>query len=364
MTRISGASSGLVADRDGTEIGGGSGGGDGAILDGADSNLKATVRDYTNSNPLAIALTDSSGDQIDTLPISASSLPLPAGAATAANQSTIIGHVDGLEALLTTIDSDTSTLAGAVSGSEMQVDIVGITPDLMLGTDFSNVFGAASVVSATPAVKVEEQGTVTVDLGANNDVTTELTTADLDTGAGTDTRAVVGLVGTASGGGKLIPGSATDGLLVNLGSNNDVAQATHDNLNANANLQISDADASASNPVPVRPNEYELAGNTNHVKKYYTNSGSVTDGIIWSPAAGKRWYVTLLTINVSAACTVTIEDDLTAGDDVVYKAEFAANSGVVLPFGDTPMFSGEDAADLLVTTTAGNVYITAVGYEV
>lgn len=46
------------------------------------------------------------------------------GVSTAANQSTIIGHVDGIEGLLTTIDGDTGTLAGAVSGSEMQVDIV------------------------------------------------------------------------------------------------------------------------------------------------------------------------------------------------------------------------------------------------
>jgi hypothetical protein len=52
------------------------------------------------------------------------SITLPTGAATAANQSTIIGHVDGIEALLTTIDADTSTIAGAVSGSEMQVDVV------------------------------------------------------------------------------------------------------------------------------------------------------------------------------------------------------------------------------------------------
>jgi len=33
---------------------------------------------------------------------------------------------------------------------------VSIAQDVMLGTDFSNVFGAASLVSATPAVKVEE----------------------------------------------------------------------------------------------------------------------------------------------------------------------------------------------------------------
>ena len=42
--------------------------------------------------------------------------------------------------------------------------------DFMLGTDFSNVFGAASLISATPAVKVEEQGTVTVDATGSGDV--------------------------------------------------------------------------------------------------------------------------------------------------------------------------------------------------
>ncbi|MCA9333432.1 hypothetical protein KC963_00100 [Candidatus Saccharibacteria bacterium] len=106
---------------------------------------------------------------------------LPSDAASATNQSTIIGHVDGIETLLGTIDADISILAAAVSAGNVQVEIT---------------------------------NTPTVD--------TELTTADLDTGAGTDTRAVVGLVGSASGGGELIPGSATDGLLVNLGSNNDV----------------------------------------------------------------------------------------------------------------------------------------------
>mgnify|MGYP001586779144 CR=1 FL=1 len=86
-------------------------------------------------------------------------------------------------------------------------------------------FGAnADAASATGSISAKLRfiagtgipitGTVTVD--------SELTTADLDTGAGTDTRAVVGLVGSASGGGALIPGSATDGLLVNLGANNDV----------------------------------------------------------------------------------------------------------------------------------------------
>lgn len=56
---------------------------------------------------------------------------LPTGASTSAKQDTIISHLDGVEGLLTTIDGDTGnistkidTLAGAVSGSEMQVDVL------------------------------------------------------------------------------------------------------------------------------------------------------------------------------------------------------------------------------------------------
>lgn len=204
-----------------------------------------------------------------TQPVSAASLPLPTGASTSANQTTIIGHLDGVEGLLTTIDTDTGTLAGAVSGTEVQVDVVGALPA------GNNNIGDVDVASL-PALP-----------------------------AGTNAI------------GKLLP--------------NDVDVTTH----------------------------------TNYARKYYTNAGAVTDGIIWSPAAGKRWHVTTLKIQVSAACTVTIEDDLAAGDAVVDKYEFAANSGITLNFDkDYPLASAEDAADLLITTTAGNVYVLAVGYEV
>jgi len=110
--------------------------------------------------------------------------------------------------------------------------------------------------------------------------------------------------------------------------------------------------------------ESDLAtATTAHVKKYYTSAGAATDGIIWSPAAGKRWYVTDIFINVSAAATITLEDDLAAGDSAVWKAELAANSGWSHSF-TTPLYSGEDAADLIITTTAGNVYVTVTGYEI
>lgn len=134
---------------------------------------------------------------------------------------------------------------------------------------------------------------------------------------------------------------------------------------SNKVLQISGLPAGTNviGAVDNIPTDYELAGNTTHVTKYYTSAGAATDGIVWSPAAGKRWYVTDIIINVSEAATVTLEDDLAGGDSAVFKAELAANSGISHSF-NTPLFSGEDAADLLVTTDAGNVYITVTGYEI
>lgn len=59
-----GATAVRVANPDGTTISGGSGGGDGAIVDGSNSAIKATVKDLTNSNPVTVAIVDTSGDQI------------------------------------------------------------------------------------------------------------------------------------------------------------------------------------------------------------------------------------------------------------------------------------------------------------
>lgn len=113
------------------------------------------------------------------------------------------------------------------------------------------------------------------------------------------------------------------------------------------------------------PPDVDVTAHTNYKKFYYTNAGAVTDGIVWSPAAGKRWHILWMVINVSADATVTFEDDKAAGDEVVMKAEIAGKSGFPVTCPEKyPLASGEDAADLLITTTAGDVYIFGVGYEV
>ena len=85
-------------------------GGDVAIevhLDKAeDSVLMFSNTSSDGSGTRYVPLVDSSGHlQVDAL-----SSALPSGAATAANQSTIIGHVDGVETLITSTNSKIDTL--------------------------------------------------------------------------------------------------------------------------------------------------------------------------------------------------------------------------------------------------------------
>lgn len=100
------------------------------------------------------------------MPVSAASLPLPAGAATAAKQPAV-GTAGSAAA-------DVLSIQGIASMTPIKVDGSAVTQP---------VSGSVSVSG-------------TVD--------TELTTANLNTGAGTDTRAVVGLVYAASGGAVLV----------------------------------------------------------------------------------------------------------------------------------------------------------------
>lgn len=64
--------------------------------------------DFASETTLAALLAELQlkADLTETQPVSVASLPLPTGAATAANQTTIIGHVDGIEALLTSIAAE------------------------------------------------------------------------------------------------------------------------------------------------------------------------------------------------------------------------------------------------------------------
>lgn len=161
------------------------------LIHGADGTNDG---DVATANPLPVVQTGTPG--------------LPTGAATAAKQDTGNTSIASIDGKITAVD----TGAVVVSSSALPTGASTSAKQDTGNTSLASIDGKITAVN-TGAVVVAS-GSITAD--------TELTTADVDTGAGTDTRAVVGLVGTKSGGGVLIPGDATAGLKVDLGSDNDV----------------------------------------------------------------------------------------------------------------------------------------------
>lgn len=100
-------------------------GGEAVTVTGGKLDVNASV-DTTGLALAANQLPDGHNVTVDnaSLAVTAAALPLPSGAATSAKQDTVIGHVDGIETLLGTIDADTSTLAGTDFATEAKQDAI------------------------------------------------------------------------------------------------------------------------------------------------------------------------------------------------------------------------------------------------
>ena len=143
------------------------------------------VAGYDGANVRAIK-TDSTGEvQVDI-----SSSALPSGAATSALQTA--GNN-----LLTTIDADTSALAGAVSGTEVQVDVVASLP---AGT---NAIGKLAANSGVDIGDVDVTSLPSIPTGTNS-----IGTVGLDTG--TNSIGTVGLDAGTNAIGKLVANDGVD----------------------------------------------------------------------------------------------------------------------------------------------------------
>lgn len=305
------------------------------------ANGQATM---ANSEPVVIASDQSA------VPVSGTvtaNIGTVATLATAAKQDTLDTSVNTLLkpastlAAVTTVGTITNpvavtnagitTIAGAVSGTEMQVDVLTMPTVTVTATNLDVQSGGADLATSAQGAAIQTAVEIIDNAISGSEMQVDVVAA-------------------------LPAGTNAIGKLA-----------------ANSGVDIGDVDVTSLPALPagtnaigkLLPPDVDIAAHTNYARKYYTSTGAATDGIIWSPAAGKRWHVVSLYINVSAAATVTLEDDKAAGDDPVFKSEFAANSGVFITFPEKyPMASSEDAADLLITTSAGNVYVTAVGYEI
>lgn len=356
----------------------------------------------------SLASIDGKITAVNTGAVVISSSALPSGASTAAKQPALgtagtasadVITVQGI-ASMTAIKVDGSgvtqpvsgtvavtnagitTIAGAVAGTEMQVDVLTMPT---VAVSQSGTWDEVGINDSGNSITVDNAQLSVVGTGTEA-TAMRVTIATDSTGVLSvdDNGGILTVDGTVALGagtaeiGKLAAGVANIGDVdvasIAAGDNNignvDIVSGTITTVSTvTAVTAITNALPAGTNTlgaVKSVPSDIDINGsNANHADKYYTNAGAVTDGIVWSPAAGKRWHVLTLYINVSAAATVTLEDDLAGGDVARWKGELAANSGVVLTYDkEHPFSSGEDAADLIITTTAGNVYVQAVGYEV
>lgn len=195
-TKLDSIISGQLPDGHNVTIDNGAGGSAVNIQDGGNSitidNAALTeLGNAINSNRVDINIANSGV----TVPISASALPLPSGAATAANQSTGNSSLSSIDGKITTCNTGSiagtvtanagtnlntsalalesggnlATVAGAVSGSEMQVDVVASLP---AGT---NNIGDVDVVTQPARDNATDTITASLDTAAIMNDTTALT---------------------------------------------------------------------------------------------------------------------------------------------------------------------------------------------
>lgn len=117
------------------------------------------------------------------------------GVSTATNQTTIIGHLDGVEGLLTTIDADTSALAGAVK-AEDAAHTTGDTGIMALAVRSDTLAARAGTTGDYTPLQVDAQGAVYSRIVSSSGATIDPQTDDAAFTAGTSIMSVVGGIAT------------------------------------------------------------------------------------------------------------------------------------------------------------------------
>jgi len=290
-----------------------------------------------------------------------------------ADLTTIIGHVDGLEGLLTTIDADTSTLAAVDFATGADVASLGVTGGGVEATALrvtiaSDSTGTLSVDDGGGALTVD--GTVTANLSATDnavldDIAAKLATIDADTsalfGAVAGTEVQVDIVSSAAipvtdnsgsltvddGGGALtVDGSVTANAGTNLNTS-ALALETGGNLaGAATSLAVIDdwdqSDRAKVNSQDVSGTVIENAIEVT-VKRAIIDAATSGDNTIVAAVTNKK--IRVLSLFLVSAGTVNVRFESGAsGTALTGQMNLIANTGFVLPHNPHGWFqSGESA---------------------
>lgn len=129
-------------------------GADGAVLDGVDPAIKATVKDLTNSNPLTVAMVDSNGDQVSSFGGGTQYTEDAVAAANPVGTVTILVRDDALTGSLVSADGDNVAARGNNKGEQY-----------VKATDTDTILGAVTA-SPTANTVLDRLKTIATNLGA------------------------------------------------------------------------------------------------------------------------------------------------------------------------------------------------------
>lgn len=224
---------------------------------------------------------------------------LPTGASTSAKQDTIIGHVDGIEALLATIDADTGVLAAKTADF-----------DTGAGTDTIVLVGLA---------KPANGGAVIAGTDTNPLIISQPTGSNLSTHIGGFSGSSVGMLGAGA------VGAATQRVVLATDTTvpNVTGTVAHDSGVSGNPLQV--AGAAIDNDDTAPPNRVSAEGDVTRlgltrdgalhvlphgpqIWSYHVNgSSALTDTSVHAaPGAGLSLYVTDIVISLGAASALNV----------------------------------------------------------
>jgi len=223
-------------------------------------------------------------------------------------------------AVLDAIQAAVETIDNAISGNEMQVDVVASLP--AGDNNIGNVDIASSVALDVSAA------TVTVDLGENNDVVASGDVAHDSADSGNPIKVggkAVNMDGTA-------PGTAV--------AENDRANFICDTYGRQC-------------VETVHPNFGSAAAN-------YGSAQTNTE-VIAAPGAGLSLYITDIILSTDTAGSIKLVEDTASAVDKVEVMYFAANGGCVMPL-RTPIKLTANKNFGITSTISGNHSITVSYY--
>ena len=308
-----------------------------------------------------------------------------------ADLTTVIGHVDGIETLLGTIDADTGAIKtavelidNAISGTEMQVDIVAALPAgtnaigklaANSGVDIGDV-DVLSIVPGTGATnlgKAEDAAHASGDTGVMA-LTVRTNTASSRSGTDGDYQPLI-----TDTNGRLHTIEPSQASILTAVQLIDNASVNHDAVVVAGVTQIG-LDARSAAPTAVATGDATRALATLLGKQvvypyaipaetwqYAGPTGGITDtaddAIRAAGGAGVRHYLTNLTV-INAHATVGTEVVIKDGSTVIHRGyAAAAGGGYVIQFSPPLRGTAATALNVACITTGSATVVSASGFS-